>query len=217
MAILPDTILMPGLSAVRVSPECAVVPNVLTDLLFSALKDEAARFAAIRSGTIGRNSGAVPYSALQGSVLAGVYGHSQMLQLVERVVGEKGLVPLSEGNELACSLLVYEKPGDRIGYHYDRNHYQGKTFTVLYTVVNDGSSSLVPSSNRTCIWTDRERCLATQPNSLFIMNGSEVLHSAKPLGDMERRVVLSMVYTTDPSQTLLQAARQRVKNWSFGF
>ena len=217
MVTLPDSVLMPGLRALNLAEGCAIIHNAFTDLVFSAIKKDSALVDATRSAVAGRRNGLVPYSAIERTALAAVYRHPQVVSLVAQITRQPDLQPLPEGHELACSLLVYEKAGDHIRYHYDRNYFKGKTFTVLYTVLNSDASQLLPSSNTTCLWKRGERCIATQPNSLLVLNGEEVLHSAKPLGELERRVVLSMVYSTDTSQSVLQSVRQRVKDWSFGF
>ena len=35
-------------------------------------------------------------------------------------------------------MIVYEKPGDHIGWHFDHNFYRGRHFTLLIPVVNQG-------------------------------------------------------------------------------
>lgn len=219
MSTLPDHVLQRPLALVRVGPGFNMVHNVLIDLIFAAVSAECATARPVRSSMAGRKSGAVPFSALRSCpVTIGLYHHPEFIGLIEQAIQCKGLRPLPPEQMHACSLLVYEQEGDQIGYHYDWNHFKGTTCTVLLTITNQDASTLLNSSNSTCIWTDgSEKCWQTQLNSLVIMQGDRVLHRARPLKKGERRVVLSMVYSTDPSQTLVHAVRQRVKDWSFGF
>ncbi|KAK9827030.1 hypothetical protein WJX74_004069 [Apatococcus lobatus] len=188
--------------------------------LMSTLGDLRMAAGATRTQFLGRKGGAVPYSELRRQPsFAALYHHPQFIRLVESVAGcTSPLRPLPPAHEHACSLLVYSQEGDSIPYHYDRNYFQGKTFTVLLTLVNRDASQLLTSANATCIWLEGgDWCWSTSPNSLVVMHGESVLHKANPLRRRERRVVLSLVYTTDPNQSPLQAARQRVKDWSWGF
>lgn len=222
MAGFPDAVLNRALAAERPAPGFVVVHNALTDLAFSALQASAAAATehATRTRFLGRKGGAVPFPELRRDpTFEALYTHPQFVRLVERASGSAApLRPLPPAHGHACSLLVYSEEGDSIPYHYDRNYYRGRTFTVLLTLVNRDASALRPSANATCVWRDgADLCRSTAPNSLVVMHGQSVLHKAEPLGRHERRVVLSMVYSTDPSQSPLQAARQRVKDWSWGF
>ena len=89
MAILPATILLPGLQVVTALSGCSYVQNAFTDLAYSAARDACAKAGAVRSGFAGRRSGTVPFSALQGSVLASMYRHPEMVSFVERVARER--------------------------------------------------------------------------------------------------------------------------------
>lgn len=220
MEVLPDEVLNRPVVAKEEAREFVVVRNALTDLVFSAVRMAAERLSATRSGFIGRKGGAVPFSRLmQEPVIPALYRHPQFVRMAQQAAGcREPLRTIPSSHQHACSLLVYEEAGDSITWHYDRNYYSGKTFTVLLTLENRDASRLLPSGNTTCVWEDGgEMCWATAPNSVVVMQGQHVLHKAKPLGEGERRVVLSMVYSTDPRQSPAQMARQRVKDWSWGF
>src|SRR6476469_9796741 len=34
-------------------------------------------------------------------------------------------------DQSSCSVLIYDQPGDRIGWHFDHNFYNGRHFTAL--------------------------------------------------------------------------------------
>ena len=56
--------------------------------------------------------------------------------MVATIAGVDTLVPTPLHDQSSCSVLVYEKPGDHIGWHYDHNFYKGRHFTVLIPIVN---------------------------------------------------------------------------------
>ena len=62
---------------------------------------------------------------------------------------------------------------------------------------------------------DGERTIATPPNSLVLFEGALVEHKATPIGEGERRGVLSMTFATDPSNSLLQGVARRIKDTAF--
>jgi hypothetical protein len=73
-------------------------------------------------------------------------------------------------------VLVYERPGDHVGWHYDHNFYRGRHFTLLLPVMNAGRSANGISHTR----------LSAK------IEGAKVLHKVSPILDGERRVVINM-------------------------
>ena len=198
-----------------------VCEGLLSEPLLFGLQSEARSFAARRSGVPGaRKGGSVPFSELlqvPGGLCAGLY-ESGELRAVVQPLSELGkpLQTLPADRPHACSLLVYEEPGDRITWHRDTNYFRGDTVTVLLTLLNRNRHGGCCSSNKNCARLEgSERCIDTQENSLLVLHGSRVTHAALPLAENEIRVVLSMVFSTDPTSTLLQKAGMAVKDWSF--
>lgn len=217
--VLPDLVLNDYPQSMQLAQGFDLVLNVLNDVVFSAVKQSALQKSGIRTAFLGRKGAAVPSDELANSMIEDLYTHPAFIALVQRISKCRNpLRPLPAKHKHRCSLLMYEKQGDAIPYHYDRNHYLGETYTVLLTLLNDDRSLILHSSNRTCLWANqREVCIQTPPNSLVLLHGESVLHKATPLQSGERRVVVSMVYSTNPSQSVLQRVRQSVQDWSWGF
>lgn len=171
-----------------------------------------------RSGVLWLRSGsAVPYTVLaQGApTIVGLYENPGFVQMISAQFGQL-LQVLPEHMPHRCSLLVSDREGDHIAAHYDTNFYKGSTVTVLLTIFNRAANGRCCSSNKTCVYKDgREACRDTAENSLLIMEGDRLKHFTRKQGADELRVVLSLVYTTDPTQSLWQQARMRLKDWSF--
>ena len=198
----------------------AVTDNCLAVPAFEALQHEvlavdqlkqASRLLWLRQG------GAVPFQVLQAHapLCVALYGDRGFRAYLS---GQTGLELSTLPGDMPhrCSLLVSASEGDHIADHYDVNYYRGRTFTVLLTVFNRAQNGQCCSANRTCAYRGGvEQCRDTAENSLLVMEGDKVLHSTRQLGRGEKRVVLSMIYTTDPSQTLWQRMRMKVKDWSF--
>lgn len=197
-----------------------LLDDVLEVATFEALRAQADRAVAVRSSFFGlRQGGAVPASQLRhlAPLCLGLYNDPSFARMVTGVSGVQGLLqPLPADMPHSCSLLVYERGGDSISWHHDTNYFRGQTVTVLLTVINRGRTGLCCSANRTCAVLDgRPSCRDTPENSLLVMRGDQVLHATEPLQAGERRTVLSMVYTTDRSQTAWQLLRMKLKDLSF--
>lgn len=197
-----------------------VCHGLLSEPALLTMQREARALAATRSAVPGaRKGGSVPYSRLlaSGSLCAAVYSSEEVRGVVQAASGvTKKLQRLPASRPHACSLLVYEEAGDGITWHRDTNYFRGETVTVLLTLLNRDGAGGCCSANRSCARLGGgERCADTPENSLVVLKGSRVWHSALPLREGELRVVLSMVFSTDPTSTPLQHAGMAVKDWSF--
>jgi hypothetical protein len=123
------------------------------------------------------------------------YRSPAFMELVSSLVG-RPMFHCPEDDPHACALFLYDKPGDRVGFHYDSCHYKkGMVYTVLVGLVSR-------SQSRLCCQLYKERKdreivelkLETRPGSLVIFNGCSVYHGTTPLGPGEERVVFSMEF-----------------------
>lgn len=159
-----------------------------------------------------RKAGAVPAAELA-PMCKQLYHDRHFMNFLSKVCGfHQPFTTLPESMPHSCSLLVYNQPGDHISPHFDINYYKGRTITVLLTIINKNKYGLCCSSNQTCA---NGTCQDTRENSLLIMDGERILHHTEKLQQGEMRVVLSMVFTTDPSQTNWQWLQMKLKDVSF--
>ena len=197
-----------------------LVEDVLPDARLHPLRDEARGAAGTRSVLPGLRQGrAVPAATLRRQAPAcwRLYRDPAFVAFVQRHSGlDSKLQALPASMPHSCSLLVSAERGDAISWHHDVNYFRGDTVTVLLTLVNRDAAGRCCSSNRTCaVLAGGRQCRDTPENSVLVMRGDRVLHATEPLRAGETRLVLSMVYTTDPTQTLWQAVCMAVKDWSF--
>lgn len=122
--------------------------------------------------------------------------------------------PLSDLS--SCSLLVYDRPNDHIGWHHDINFYNGRHFTALLSLVNTDEAGSGLSSARLLVLRDRQEVVVPTPaNTLVLFEGAQIYHAVTRLREQERRIVLSMTFCTDPSASALQDLMRRSKDIAY--
>ncbi len=214
----------PGMVAPRLSlpsfdDRLATLDVVLPKETFWAIEAEVARLQITERSYVPthKKGGTVAYETLCEAApnIVGLYLSPQLHGLISRIVGEP-VVPTPLHDQSSCSVLFYERPGDHIGWHFDYNFYRGRHFTVLLPIVNRNAAGDGLSAARLIVRVaNGERMIATPPNSLVVFEGALVEHKATPIGEGERRVVLSMTFATDPSNSLLQGIARRIKDTAF--
>ena len=132
----------------------------------------------------------------------------------EIVAGRVEPTPLHDLS--SCSLLIYDKPKDHIGWHFDLNFYHGRHFTALLSLVNTNAyGHSVSSANLLIRRNGEDVAIPTPPNTLVLFEGAEIFHCVTPLKEGERRVILSMTFCTDPSASTLRSFERRVKDIAY--
>lgn len=197
----------------------AQVPGVLPEATWRHVCQDAERLGTTERSYLPahKKGGTVAYDTLcqTSPNLVALYLSPELRKLVSDIVGVQ-VQPTPLHDQSSCSVLIYEKPGDHIGWHYDHNFYRGRHFTVLLPIVNRGHEpDGLSAAKFTVKRDDGETVFPTPPNSLLVFEGAKVLHRATPIKDGERRVVLSMTYCTDPRNTVVQGIVRRVKDTAY--
>jgi hypothetical protein len=226
-----------GIGELRRAPLALVVPVEGTSLAtpdFSGLIVSLDRFLPVETfSTIGnelqqlvversfipvhKKGGTVAYETLLAHTpaIVSLYHDPRFQDFVAGVVGER-LVPTPIQDQSSLSLLIYDRPGDHIGWHYDHNFYWGRHFTVLLSLVNEGHASGKLSHATLMAKTrGREISIRTPPNTLVVFEGARILHKVTPILEGEKRIILSMTYCTDPRASVLQGIVRRGKDMAF--
>jgi hypothetical protein len=197
----------------------AVLPGFLSAPAFAALAGEAERLAAPERSFVPthKQGGTVAYETLIAAAPAIVAAyHSAGLQdAVSRLVGTP-VQPTPIHDQSSLSVLVYNKPGDHIGWHYDHNFYRGRHFTVLIAMANEGNADGgLSHAELQARVAGQEIAVRTAPNTGVVFEGALVHHKVLPIHEGERRLVLSMTYCTDPRAWLWQGISRRLKDTAF--
>jgi hypothetical protein len=198
----------------------AVVPQVLRPELLALLREAARRCyqGVERSYVPGhKKGGTIAYASLyhRAPEMVTLYQSASLRELCSAILGMR-VVPTPINDQSSCSLLVYDRPGDHIGWHFDHNFYRGRHFTLLISLVNERhgrdelSSALLITRQG-----DREIAVPMPPNTLILFEGARVRHKITPLGEDELRMVLSMTYCTNPAAPVLKAVARRFKDIAF--
>jgi hypothetical protein len=164
-----------------------------------------------------KKGGTIAYETLctEAPAVVALYHSPPFHALLSRILGV-AVKPTPLDDQSSCSVLIYERPGDHIGWHYDYNFYNGRHFTVLLAIVNRniGGDGLSSARLHARIGSE-DREIPTPPNQLVVFEGAHVLHKASPISEGERRIVLSMTFATDTRSTIARGIARRVKDTAF--
>jgi hypothetical protein len=208
-----------GTSAPVFSKRLFVGSGVLSDATFQKIISDIESHARTERSYLPthKKGGAIAYDTLREKipVIVELYLSDEMQALISRVTGVK-VKPTPTTDKSSCSLLVYEEPGDHIGWHFDHNFYRGRHFTILIPIVNRNANGTGLSAARLIAKRgDSEVVIETPPNAIIVFEGAKVRHKVLPIAAGERRVVLSMTYCTDPRNSVVQESMRRVKDTAF--
>lgn len=197
----------------------AVVPDLLPTDLFARLRAAALRCTQPeRSYVPGhKQGGTISYEALHhlAPEIVSLYQSAELRDFCSAAVGAP-LVPTPIHDQSSCSLLVYDRRGDHIGWHYDHNFYRGRHFTVLIALVNERQASGELSAAQLVVRRGgADEVVPLPPNTFVLFEGARMRHKVTPLGENESRITLSMTYCTDPAAPFAKAVARRFKDIAF--
>lgn len=197
----------------------AHLDRALSDHEWQRVRDVIIRLnVSVRSYLPTHKKGAtIAYRTLcdQAAEVVKIYRSQELQSRLSDIVGCR-VIPTPLHDQNSCSVLIYERPGDHIAWHYDYNFYKGRHFTVLIPIINSGAKLNTCSSAQLVAKIDGgEQLIPTTPNSLTIFEGAKLLHKVTPIAEDERRVILSMTFCEHPANSWLQEAGRRVKDTAF--
>jgi len=125
------------------------------------------------------------------------------LEFLEKVQSKTGIanlqfVPEADTNRL--SLLYYKDEGDGIDWHVDGTIYLGDRWAGILTIVEDIKESeakleLKPNGKPATFPVEK------MENTLVLFQGDQVQHRARPMLMDEERIVISLLFSTNPTRT----------------
>ena len=136
------------------------------------------------------------------------YYETELCDIVSKNINLK-LKPTPLKYQTSCCILVYEKEGDWINWHYDYNYYKGRFFTVLIPLTN----------KKTCTkFQYKENDIVKQIDLVddsIIFEGNFLYHNASKLCKNEFRCILSLQYVTDDEINDINKLRIRIKDIAY--
>ena len=126
--------------------------------------------------------------------------------VISNYIGENvKILPKDMKNRI--SLVVYEKEGDYIDWHFDTNHYDGRYFTLLVPVTLEATCGNYQYRNVYDVDTDVE----IFKGQSILFEGDKVFHRGKMLCKDQFRVILSLTYVTSESMNIWNYMMYKIK------
>ena len=120
------------------------------------------------------------------------------------------LYPTSLDFPTSCAIIIYEKEGDWINWHYDYNYYNGRFFTVLIPITHELTCTKFQFRDKKNNITDVDLT-----NNGICFEGNYLYHRASKLCKNQKRVMLSCQYVTDNSMSFINQIRIKLKDYAF--
>jgi len=134
---------------------------------------------------------------------------NELCKKVSSVTG-LNLYPTSLRFPTSCAIIMYEKEGDWINWHYDYNYYRGRFFTVLIPITHELTCTKFQFKDRENNITDMDLT-----NNALCFEGNYLYHRASKICSGQKRVMLSCQYVTNNSMTFINKLRIKLKDYAF--
>ena len=138
------------------------------------------------------------------------YYQNDLCQLLSTSLGLK-LFPTDLTLPTSCAVLIYEREGDWINWHYDYNYYNGRFFTVLIPLTNDITCTEFQFMD------DDKKIHSIQliNNNALCFEGNFLYHRATKLCKGQKRAILSVQYVTDNTMSTINQLRIKLKDFAY--
>ena len=110
----------------------------------------------------------------------------------------------------SCAIIIYEKEGDWINWHYDYNYYDGRFFTVLIPITNTLTCTKFQFKDKNNKVIDMDLT-----NNGICFEGNYLYHRASKICNNQKRIMLSCQYVTDNSMSFINQLRIKLKDYAF--
>ncbi|MEC8382646.1 MAG: hypothetical protein VXZ96_20130 [Myxococcota bacterium] len=182
-----------------------VVKNVLPAATFSKIKqilqDEKSR--SVEQNSFFRRGSAFDGTDLRANCpeVVDALVSDALLRAAREQSGLSDLSFVPDGDVNQISLLHYRTAGDGIGWHVDGNIYIGQRWAGILTIeerTEDLHSKLELRPNGQVLTFP----VSELENTLILFQGDQVQHRVRPMADGEERLVINLLLTTDPRQSV---------------
>ena len=134
------------------------------------------------------------------SKLAQLIDCSEFLEEVQSRTGIRELQFVPEADTNRLSLLYYSNEGDGIDWHIDGTIYLGDRWAGILTIIEDiketdSKLELKPTGKPATFPVEK------MENTLVLFQGDQVQHRARPMLMDEERIVVSLLFSTNPMRT----------------
>ena len=126
-------------------------------------------------------------------------------QISEIIGTSVKIAPLDQPN--GVSLVVYEKEGDYIDWHFDTNHYNGRFFTLLVPVTTEKTCGNYQYKDE----NEETQVIELNLGEAILFEGDKVFHSGKKLCNNQRRIILSLTFVTSDYISPIETVFSKIK------
>jgi hypothetical protein len=137
------------------------------------------------------------------------YYQNELCNLISNKINIK-LYPTELDFPTSCVLLIYDKEGDWINWHYDYNYYDGRFFTVLIPITNTLTCTKFQFKDKNNKVIDMDLT-----NNGICFEGNYLYHRASKICNNQKRIMLSCQYVTDNSMSFINQMRIKLKDFAF--
>lgn len=138
------------------------------------------------------------------------YYRNELCKIVSKQIGLK-LYPTELSFPTTCAILIYEKEGDWINWHYDYNYYNGRFFTVLIPITNDYTCTEFQFKDD----NDNIKSIDLTNDNALCFEGNFLYHRASKLCKNQKRIILSCQYVTDNRMSFINKLRIKIKDFAY--
>jgi len=130
---------------------------------------------------------------------------------ISDIVGERVYIT-SDTLPTTCSVLIYENDGDFINWHYDVNYFNGRFFTLLVPCTITDSCTEYTYYDK----DNNKQSIKDKMGKSILFEGDKVFHMAtKFCNKGEKRVMVSMQFSTNPTIEWYNRALMRIKDIAY--
>ena len=134
--------------------------------------------------------------------------YNSLAPIVSNYIGEK-VIALDNSIQTRLSLVVYEKEGDYIDWHFDTNHYTGRFFTLLVPITLEPSCGNYQYKNE----DERDIDIEINKNQAILFEGDKIFHRGKALCRDDYRVILSLTFVTSRDMNMWNYTMHKIKEF----
>ena len=182
-----------------------VVKNVLPAATFSKIKQilQNEKNRSVEQNSFFRRGSAFDGTDLRANCpeVVDALVSDALLHAARDQSGLSDLCFVPDGDVNQISLLHYRTAGDGIGWHVDGNIYIGQRWAGILTIeerTEDPCSKLELRPNGQVLTFP----VSELENTLILFQGDQVQHRVRPMADGEERLVINLLLTTDPRQSV---------------
>ena len=138
------------------------------------------------------------------------YYQNELCNLISNKINLK-VHPTDLSFPTSCAILIYEKEGDWINWHYDYNYYDGRFFTVLIPITNDLTCTEFQFKDD----KNNVKSINLINGNAVCFEGNYLYHRASKLCQNQKRVILSCQYVTNNNMSVVNQLRIKLKDFAY--